>query len=212
MDPQTMMMLANLFTGGGQGSGGSGFATLLNNMFNDRRKPFAEAERAYGPNMDRAAQAYNPFYQAGTQAMGNYQQGLDKMKDPTAYLNNLMGNYKESDYAKYLQDQTSKAGMNAASASGLIDSTPFAQQMQQNAAGIASQDMDKWLRNALGINKDYLTGQSDIYGKGLTAAQGMSNVFGQRAQDEAGLAYGKEAAGQAGSGGIIGGLLKMFGF
>lgn len=211
MDPATMAMLAQMFQQGMQGMG-QGAGSILGNIFNDPRKPWAEAQRAYDPWMDKAGQVYNPFYKGGIDAMGKYNAGLDKMQDPSKFINNLMGDYKESDWAKYMQDYANKAGINAGSASGMVGSTPWAQQMQANASGIASQDMQQWLQNALGANKDYLAGQADIFGKGFGAAQGMGNIFGQRAGDEAQMAYNKERAGQQRTGGIIGGILNMFGF
>lgn len=206
MDPSTMALLANMFN---QGKGG--LESIIGNIFNDPRKPWAEAQRAYDPWMGKAAEAYNPFYKGGIEAMGKYQGALDKMSDPSSFINSLMGNYKESDWSKYLKDYANKAGVNAASASGLVGSTPYLQQAQQNAANISSQDMNQWLQNVLGINRDYLSGEADIFGKGFGAASGLGNIFGQRASDEAQMAYNKERAGQQRSGGIIGGVLNLFG-
>lgn len=204
MDPLTMSMLAKFAIG-------QGFGGLASNLFGDPGEAYRQGQQAYAPWIKQASDVYNPFYQGGVSAGGKYAAGLDKMSDPSKYLNDLMGNYRESDYAKYLQDQVGKAGINAASASGLVGSTPYLQQAQQNAAGIASKDMQQWLANALGINRDYLTGQSDIYGKGLQAAGGMSNVFTQRAQDEAKMAYGREAADQSRQGGLLGSLGNIIG-
>lgn len=213
MDPATLAMIAQMFSGMGKGlsSNAGGLGSIFGNIFNDPRHPYSEAQRAYGPWMDRASNAYNPFYKAGTDAIGKFQGGLDQMANPSDFINKLMGNYKESDYSKYLQDQAGKAGINAASASGMIGSTPFAQQMQQNAAGIASQDMNQWLQNVLGINRDYLSGYGDLMHQGFNAATGQSNIFGQRAGDEGNLAYAKERAANERGKGILGGLFSMFG-
>lgn len=188
-----------------------GFGSLLNGLFNDPRQAYGDAQRSYDPWMQKATDAYNPFYQAGTEGIGKYQDWLGGMQDPSGFINNLMGGYQESPYAKYLQDYANKAGINAASASGLTGSTPWMQQSQQNAAGIASGDMQNWLSQVLGINSQYGQGWGNIMGQGFNAASGMANIFGQRAQDEAQLAYGKEAAGQSRTGNIVGGLLSMFG-
>lgn len=208
MDPATMAMFANQ----AKNQFGGGLGSFLNGIFNDPRKAYAEAQRAYDPWMDRASGAYNPFYEEGQKGMGKYEDWLGSMENPWEFINNAMGKYQESPYAKYLQDYAQKAGTNAASASGLTGSTPFAQQMQQNAANISSQDMQNWLNQVLGINSQYGKGWGDIMNQGFNAAQGMANVFGQRAGDEAKMAYGKEAAGQSRTGNIVGGLLQMFGF
>lgn len=211
MDPATMAALASMFSGAKDNFGG-GLASFLGNMFNDPRKPYAEAQRSYGPWADKAAGVYNPFYQEGQKGMGKFEDWLNGMKDPSGFINNLMGGYKESPYAKYMQDYATRAGTNAASASGLSGSTPFMQASQENAAGIASKDMQDWLGRVLGINTQLGQGWGDIMHQGFNAAQGMGNIFGNRARDEAELGYGKEAAGQSRGNGIIGGLLHMFGY
>jgi len=187
-----------------------GLGSVLGGIFNDPRHAYAEGQRAYDPWMDRAAGAYNPFYQGGIEGMGKYKDWLNGMSNPQDFINNIMGGYQESPWARYQQQQAERAGTNAASASGLIGSTPWAQQMQQNAAGISSQDMQQWLANVLGINTQYGQGQQNLMNQGFNAAQGMGNIFGQRARDAAQMAYGKERAGDERSGNIIGGLLQMF--
>jgi hypothetical protein len=187
-----------------------GLGSLLGGIFNDPRHAYAEGQRAYDRNMDRAEGAYNPFYQSGIEGMGKYKDWLSGMSNPQDFINKLMGGYQESPYAKYLQQQAGAAGTNAASASGLIGSTPWAQQMQQNAAGISSGDMQDWLSRVLGINSEYGRGQQNLMGQGFNAAQGLGNIFGQNARDQAQMAYGKERAGDERSGNILGGLFQMF--
>lgn len=211
MDPATMAMLAQM-AGNAQGNFGQGLSSLFSGIFTDPRRAFGEAQRAYDPWMDRASGALNPFVQEGQKGMGKYEDWLGGMSDAPGFINKMMGGYQESPWAKYMQDYAQRAGTNAASASGMVGSTPFMQASQQNAAGIASQDMDKWLQHALGINTQYGKGWGDIMGQGAQAAGQQANIFGQRAGDEAQMAYGKEAAGQSRTGNIIGGLLKMFGF
>jgi hypothetical protein len=211
MDPATMAALASMF-GQAKNSFGGGLSSFLGGIFNDPRKAYAEGQRAYDPWSDKAAGVFNPFYQEGQKGIGKYEDWLGRMENPQDFINNLMGGYKESPYAKYLQDYATRAGTNAASASGLIGSTPFMQAAQENAAGIASKDMQDWLGRVLGINSEYGRGWGNIMNQGFNAAQGMSNVFGNRARDEAEMAYGKEAASQSRGNNIISGLLQMFGF
>lgn len=186
-----------------------GLSSFLGGVLNDPRKAYANAERAYDPWSERASNAFNPFVNAGEGAIGPYQNWLSQMSNPVNFLNNLSSQYQESPYAKYLQQQVQRAGTNAASASGLIGSTPFLQQSQENAENISSRDMQNWLSQVLGLNTQYGQGWGNLIGTGLQAAGGQSNVFGQRAADEAALAYGKEAAGQSRNSNIIGGLLKF---
>lgn len=137
------------------GQFGGGLATLLSGLFGNSAGPYHE---------------YMDWEKKGLEGYKPYEDWLNTQKNPTEFINKLMGNYQESPYAKYLQQQSMRAGTNAASASGLTGSTPFAQQMQQNAANISSQDMNQWLQNVLGINTQYGQGQFNLGGA-------KSNIF-----------------------------------
>jgi len=178
----------------GQGQGGGGFnagqfgqglAGLFGGLFGDSAGPYHE----YSDWLQKAQNAQNPFYNAGVGALGNYQDWLKGMQNPTDFINNMMKNYTQSPFAKYQQDQSIRAGQNAASASGLTGSTPFAQQLQQNAQNISSQDMNTWLQNVLGVNRQYGQGEQNLITGGQGAANQLANIFGQRGE----AAYGARA-------------------
>jgi len=177
----------------GQGQGfnagqfGQGLAGLFGGLFGDSAGPYHE----YSDWLQKAQNAQNPFYNAGVGALGNYQDWLKGMKNPTDFINNMMKNYTQSPFAKYQQDQSIRAGQNAASASGLTGSTPFAQQLQQNAQNISSQDMNTWLQNVLGVNRQYGQGEQNLITGGQGAANQLANIFGQQGE----AAYNARAAG-----------------
>jgi hypothetical protein len=175
--------------GGGFNAGqfGQGLAGLFGGLFGDSAGPYHE----YSDWLQKAQNAQNPFYNAGVGALGNYQDWLKGMKNPTDFINNMMKNYQQSPFAKYQQDQSIRAGQNAASASGLTGSTPFAQQLQQNAQNISSQDMNTWLQNVLGVNRQYGQGEQNLITGGQGAANQLSNIFGQQGE----AAYNARAAG-----------------
>jgi len=113
----------------------------------------------------------DPSRNAGREYKNYYDKNIDAIsgeKDPSGFINKLLGDYNQSDWAKNLTHQSTNAAVNAASASGLSGSTPLTQQIQQNAGKIASEDQNQWLQNVLGINKDYLdrfTGLTERQGK-----------------------------------------------
>ena len=122
-----------------------------------------------------------------------------------------MGQYQESPYAQYLQKQSMRAGTNAASASGLTGSTPFAQQLQQNAGNIANQDQNQWLQNVLGINTQYGQGQNNLINSGQNSANTLSSLYNQMGQNMGEAAYGKQAGKQQDFWNTIAGGLGLFG-
>lgn len=196
MDPRTAM-------------GGAGAAGLLGGLFGDSGAPYEAAQQQYNDYLNRAQGAQNPFLQAGYGAIPNFQAWLGSMQDPSGFINKLMGQYQESPWARYQQQQSIRAGTNAASASGLTGSTPFAQQLQQNAQNISSQDMQNWLQNVLGINTQYGQGNQYLMGQGANAANAMTNMFGQYGQLAGQTAYGQKAGENQDFWNMIGGGLGL---
>lgn len=184
---------------------GSGLAGVLGGLFGNSAGPYHE----YSDWLGKAQEKQNPFYNAGTGALTNYQDWLTGMKDPSSFINRLMNQYQESPWARYQQQQAIRAGQNAGSASGLMGSTALAQQLQQNASNISSQDMQQWLQNVLGINTAYGQGQQNLITGGQNAANALTNILGQRGE----AAYGARAGQDQDFWNLIGGgaqLAAMF--
>jgi len=184
---------------------GSGLGSLFGGLFGNSGKPYDK----YNEYMQQAQQAQQPYANAGQSAIGDYQRWLQSQQDPSKFINDQMKNYQTSDYAQNLQQQSMNAGQNAASASGLMGSTPLMQQMQSNAGQIASQDQNQWLQNVLGINTQYGQGQQNLMTGGQNAANSLSGIYNQMGQG----AYGQQAGKQqdffntlGGGIGILGGL------
>jgi len=150
------------------------------------KDPYKDAMKEYKKYADKAAGYQNPFYNAGTGAIGDYQNYLKGMSDPSQFINDLMGGYNESPYSKYMQDQSMRAAQNMGSASGLSGSTPLTQFAQENAANIASGDMNQWLQNVLGINNQYGGGLEKLMGMGQNSANSLSNIYGNLGQQMGG--------------------------
>lgn len=181
--------------GGGAGSMiGSGLGGLFGGLFGNSGAPYDAAMDQYQQWGKKAQDVQNPFLQAGTGAIPQYQDWLKGMQDPSGFMNNLMGNYQQSPYAKYLTNQSLRAGQNAASASGLSGSTPFLEQMQQNAGNIASGDMNSWLQKVLGVNNQYGQGVGNMMNMGQNSANALTNMYGDMGKNMAEQSYNKKAA------------------
>lgn len=190
---------------------GSGLGGLFGGLFGDSGKPYDKAMDQYQQYGKQAANTQQPYMQAGQGAIGDYQKWLQGQSDPSGFINNLMGQYQESPYAQYLQQQAMNAGQNAASASGLMGSTPMMLQMQQNAGNIASQDQNQWLQNVLGINKQYGQGENSLMQGGQNSANSLTNLYNQMGQQMGQGAYGTEAGKQQDFWNTIGGGLGILG-
>lgn len=177
---------------GGFGGGiGSDLSQFLGGMFGDSGKPYEDFMNEYRRWADQARHFQDPYLQAGEKGLGNYQDWLNQMKDPSGFINNLMGKYQESPWSQALQRKALQAGTNAASAAGTVGSTPFAQQMQQQASDIASSGMNDWLSKVLGINTEYGQGNQFLIGSGQHAADDMTRFFQDMAEKMGAGAFGK---------------------
>jgi len=121
-----------------------GLSQLLGSLFTDPSKPWENAMDQLQNYFGQAQGMQMPFYNAGVNALGPLQGMLGNMSDPSSFVNNLMKNYNQSPTATYQLQQAQRAGNNAASASGMLGSTPFQQQSQQNAQGIVAGDQNQW--------------------------------------------------------------------
>lgn len=188
---------------------GSGAASLIGGLFGNSGDPYKQAGNAYQQWAQKGAAAQNPFWQAGANAIPDYQKWLQSQSDPSQFINNMMNNYQQSPWAKYSQQQGMRAGENAASASGMMGSTPFVQAMQQNAQNISSGDMQNWLQNVLGINTQYGQGEQNLMQGGQGAANALSQMYGNMGDYMGGAAYGQSAGGQNDMWDKIGGLASI---
>jgi hypothetical protein len=190
---------------------GSGLGGFLGGIFGDSGRPYDKAQQQYQQWTDKGQGTQQPFVDAGHGAIGDYQKWLQSQQDPSKFINDQMNNYQESPYAQYLQRQSQNAGQNAASASGLMGSTPMMQQMQQNSHDIASQDQNQWLQHVLGINTQYGQGQENLMNGGRGAANSLTNLYADTGHNMAEQAYNKEASKQNNFWNTIGGGVGMIG-
>jgi hypothetical protein len=160
---------------------------------------------------NEAKKTQQPYYDAGTNSIPQYQNWLNTMQDPSGFINNMMAGYSESPWARYQQDQSMRAATNMASANGLAGSTPMQLQAQQNAANISSQDMNSWLSNVLGINTQYGAGEGNLVNMGQNNANSLMNLMSSMGGGMAKGAFGKKAANQQDMINMLSMIAMMFG-
>lgn len=206
MDPATLQMLMQMMQGGK-----SGLAGILGGLTGNSGAPYEAAEKELGDFYNRGRDIQNPFYNAGKNALGPFQDWLNGMKNPSDFINNLMGKYQESPWAKFQQQQSIRSAGNMGSATGLTGSTPLAQFEQQNARDISSQDMNQWLQNVLGINTQYGAGEQNLISGGQNSANALTNMNSDFGKLIAEMQYGKKAGENADRSNIWGGVFNLFG-
>jgi hypothetical protein len=108
-----------------------------------------------------------------------------------------------------------RAGTNAASASGMSGSTPYANEMEQTAANISTADMDKYFQDIMGINHDYTSGLNTLMGYGQNSADSLTKFLGDLVNHGARMqgmkAMGNAKMGSQEAGGIMSMLGSLFG-
>lgn len=185
-----------------------GLTQLFGGLFGNSGKPYKEAGKVLEDYLRRARDTQNPFLEMGKGAIPQFDEWLNGMKDPSGFINHLMGGYQESPFAKFQQEQAMRAAQNQGSASGLTGSTPLTQFAQQNARDISSQDMNTWLQNVLGINTQYGAGRQSQIAGGQHAADALSQLYQNFGENLAGAKYGSIAGKQKDRNDIWGGLFR----
>jgi len=151
--------------------------------------PSKDANRYMDQIPGVADKYFNPFIKSGQQAGEKLQGQYDKMMDPTAFMDEIMGKYKMSKGAEYQRDQLGQ-GISATAAAGGIAGTPDHQrQFGEMSEGIMSQDMHQYLMDALGIHAGALSGEQDIYGKGFNASGSAADMIGGNLASQGTMAY-----------------------
>jgi hypothetical protein len=202
MDPRAVMDTKSQFSGD--------IGNLFSSMFSHPDRPYQKASDTLSKYLPQAQSYLNPFLKAGQGAIPDVQNWLKSMQNPSDFINNLMGKYEESPFAKFQQEQAMRAAQNMGSASGLTGSTPLTQFAEQQAEGISSEDMQKWLSSVLGINSEYGQGEFGLMGQGMQAGNSLTKLMQDYMNNQAGLSYGKEAAGQGRTGNIIQSIANLF--
>lgn len=199
------------FGGSGFSDIGQGLGGIFSGLFGHSDRPYKEAGNTLKDYLGQATATQNPFMKMGTNAIPQQQEWLQGQKDPSGFINNLMGKYSESPWAKFQQEQSARRFGNAGSASGLTGSTALGQFEQQNAHDISQQDMQQWLSNVLGINTQYGAGlQNEITG-GQSAANSISELLRSMGTNIAGNEYDQAAAKNRDRNDLWGGIFQTAG-
>ena len=190
---------------------GAGFGWLLSPMFG-QHNGFDEAN-PYLQQMQGGIDKYmNPYINAGRGAMGTLQDQYNNLiNDPGALMGKFGAGYKQSPGYQYNVDQATRASNNAASAGGFVGSPQQQAQMAKQIGGIASQDYDKYMQNAMGLYGTGLQGMGNINQMGFNASTQGMNSLNDMLKMQAQLAYSNANNQNQSEGGMMSGLGGLLG-
>ncbi len=175
--------------GGGQGGSGLGniFGQLFGNYMGQGKNPYDAAMQQYGQAPQQFQNIYGPYMQQGLgadrQAMGQYGQLIN---DPGRRMNEIGKGYQASPGYEWQKGQMTNAVNNMGAAGGMAGSPQNQQQMAETIGGLANQDYNRYLQNAMGMYGMGLNGMNQIGGRGMEAGMNygnqMGNYYGNMAQ------------------------------
>lgn len=203
-----MAILKELGKGvGGLASGGSWLnRAVMGGNPADKAMPYLNQAE------DLASNAYNPYIQRGEQAYGNLQPQYESMsQDPTAYLNDLMSNYRPSTGYQFAEKEMSRALANDAAAAGFSGSDYHQKQRGELIRGLLGQDMQNFLRNVLGIQSTGMQGQQGIADTGFNAASQRTDALGNVYGAKAGLGFQGQQQKNQQKAELVSALIQMLG-
>ncbi len=207
MDPRMMMM-----AGGGAGVG-AGLGSMLGNWQNPAKGGPMQSMNQIPEYLRKYLE---PYINAGNQALPGLQDQYGKLiNDPGGRMNEIGQGYHQSPGFQFAMQQALAGAGHAASAGGMAGSAQHEQQNMGVATGLADQDYNQWMSNALGMYKTGLQGQQGLYDTGahagITMGEDMASYLANRAkmQYEGRNAQNQHEGGMWGS--IFGGLGTLAG-
>lgn len=157
--------ITNLFSGGGQ----SGYGDMQNEI--------QKAQDSLNKYYSQGQQGMNPYAQAGTNALNNYQNFYQGMADPQAYYNKVMSGWSMSPGAQMNEKYGTKAMNQAAAASGIIGNPGQQEQVGQYMNNLVDTDQQNYLNNVLGIGKQYGDAEGNLMNQGYNSSNALLNSF-----------------------------------
>ena len=150
---------------------------------------------------------YQPYIAAGQGALPQLQQQYGNLlNNPGQMVNNIGSNYHQSPGFQFALQQALQGSGHAAAAGGMAGSPEHEQMNEQMATGMADQDYNQWLQNAMGMYGQGLSGEQGLASGGLTAGNAMAQQVAQELAAQAQLKYAGQASQNQQTGGLWGGL------
>jgi len=186
------------------------FDNLVDGLFGGGSNAPNEAMNYYNKIPGIVQPYFDPYIQAGKNAMPNYQNTVSNMMgDPTGFINSIMDTYYESPQYKFEKDQAVTAADNAASLGGTLGTGAHQSQVADYVRQLSSEDQQRYLQNALGVQGTGLQGTQGIINQGYGASGSLAGILSGNQESLGSLAYDKSQRQTSGGVQGIAGLAKL---
>jgi hypothetical protein len=193
--------------GGGMGMLGGGLGGLLGGLFGGGGDPSKEANKYFDKMPAELRKYFDPYIGAGQRALPGLEDQFGKLiNNPGGRLNEIGQGYQQSPGFQFALKQALGGAGNAAAAGGMAGSPQHEQQNMGIATGLANQDYNNWMQNALGMYGTGLQGQQGLYNTGANAGMRMGENMASILAQKAKLAYEGQNAQNQRSGGLFGAI------
>lgn len=141
-----------------------------------------------------AKQELNPYIQRGQTAYDVMSPQWQKMaQDPTAFLDEIMKGYAPSEAYKTHRDEAMRAAGNTAAAGGMRGSSQDTMGESRLVDSLLGEDMQQWLNNVLGLQKQGLEGEKGLYDTGFEGSKALESDLVNSLAQQGNLAYAGQA-------------------
>jgi hypothetical protein len=169
------------------GGGGAMMGAGLGAMMAPWQNPSDSAMPYYNKIPGQISKYFDPYMNAGNRQLpGLENQYGSLMNDPGGKLNQIGQGYHQSPGFQFALQQALQGSNHAAAAGGMAGSPQHEQQNMGVATGLANQDYNSWMQNALGLYGGGLQGSQSLYDTGakagMTEGEDMASVLAQQAK------------------------------
>lgn len=148
---------------------------------------------------------YDPYIEAGNRQLPMLEDEYASLiGGPGDKLNEIGGGYQQSPGFDFALKQALGASGNAAAAGGMAGSPQHEYQNMDIATGMANQDYDQWMKQALGLYDTGLSGSQGLYNTGVNSADTLARILAGNLETQAGNAYAGTANRNSSIDGLIG--------
>jgi hypothetical protein len=184
----------------------------LSDFFKGGKNP-ADAAMPYLNQIPGMEKSYlEPYIGRGNEASNVLTPEFNQMsQDPAAFLENIMKSYEPSRAYQLSRDETQRAAGNSAAAGGMRGSINDITNQARLTDSLLGADMQQWLQNVLGIQKEGTEGLGHEADTGFNASTGLSSDLSNVLGTQAGLAFQGQANQNQSRSDLLSGLVKALG-